>query len=296
MRRRGAVEGRPRRANYDRRWDPRTPSTGRCASSGNGVAVNGNDRDRSRFPDVAPERDRAPDRERTGGRAPADRASASEIDAFLRRVEQAAPPSGGRRGRLMFALDATMSRQPTWDRACQIQAEMFEEAGKVGGLDVQLVYFRGFNECRASKWVSDPLRLAELMSRIDCRGGMTQIRKVLRQALDEARKQPVQALVYVGDGMEENVDELCQRAGELGLLKVPVFLFQEGREPNASRAFAEIARLTGGAHLHLEAGAAGELGRLLRAVAVYAAGGRKALADMSARGERGARLLIEKLS
>jgi hypothetical protein len=134
------------------------------------------------------------------------------------------------------------------------------------------------------------------MSKIDCRGGMTQIRKVLRQALDEARREPVQAVVYVGDCMEENVDELCQRAGELGLLKVPVFIFQEGREPVASRAFAEIARLTGGAHLHLDANAAGELGKLLRAVAVYAAGGRKALADMSRRGETGARLLIEKMS
>ncbi len=233
------------------------------------------------------------------GRTPAERASRAEIDAFLERASQmamAAPSTGGKRGRLMFALDATMSRQPTWDRACQIQAEMFEEAGKVGGLDVQLVYFRGFGECRASKWVSDPRRLADLMSRIDCRGGMTQIRKVLRQALDEARREPVQAVVYVGDCMEENVDELCQRAGELGLLKVPVFIFQEGREPVASRAFAEIARLTGGAHLHFDASSAGELGKLLRAVAVYAAGGRKALSDMSRRGETGARLLIEKMS
>lgn len=252
--------------------------------------MNGNQKERTRAPDVAP----AP--EDGAGKAPAERSSRAEIDAFLRLAAQTAPPTGGRRGRLIFALDATMSRQPTWDRACQLQGEMFEEAARVGGLDVQLVYFRGFNECRASKWVSDPLKLAEIMSRIDCRGGLTQIRKVLRKAIDEARAQPVQAVVYVGDCMEENVDELCQRAGELGLLKVPVFIFQEGREPTASAAFAEIARLTNGAHLHLDAGAAGELGRLLRAVAVYAAGGKKALADMSARGEKGARLLIEKMN
>lgn len=230
------------------------------------------------------------------GRTPAARSSRSEIDAFVSRARTAAPAPSGRRGRLMFALDATMSRQPTWDSACRIQAQMFDEAGRIGGLDIQLVYFRGYDECRASGWVSEAARLRDLMTGIQCRGGLTQIRKVLRRAIDETRKEKVQAVVYVGDCMEENIDELCARAGELGLLKVPVFLFQEGGNPDAARAFAEIARLTGGAHLTFRADAADELGRLLRAVAVYAAGGRKALADMSARGEEGARLLIGKLS
>jgi len=229
------------------------------------------------------------------GQPPAARSSRAEIDAFVSRARTAAPATDGRRGRLMFALDATMSRQPTWDSACRIQAEMFDEAGRIGGLDIQLVYFRGFDECRASRWVSEASRLRDLMTGIQCRGGLTQIRKVLRRAIDETRKEKIQAVVYVGDAMEENIDELCARAGELGLLKVPVFLFQEGDNPEASRAFAEIARLTGGAHLTLRGNAADELGRLLRAVAVYAAGGRKALADMSARGEEGARLLIGKL-
>jgi len=231
------------------------------------------------------------------GQPPAERSARADIDAFVARSRTvAASPGTGRRGRLMFALDATMSRQATWDRACAIQADMFDEAGKVGGLDIQLVYFRGFGECRASKWVSDTSRLRDLMTRIDCRGGLTQIRKVLRRAIEETRTEKVQAVVYVGDCMEEGVDELCARAGELGLLKVPVFVFQEGTDPAASRAFAEIARLTGGAHLTFRADAADELGRLLRAVAAYAAGGRAALADMSARGEEGARLLIGKMS
>lgn len=232
---------------------------------------------------------------RTAGETPlATRSSRADIDAFVARAA-VAPSTGGRRGRLMFALDATMSRQPTWDRACRIQAEMFQEAGRIGGLDIQLVYFRGFNECRASRWVSDTVRLRDLMTRIDCRGGLTQIRKVLSRAIEETRRERVQAVVYVGDCMEEDVDELCARAGELGLLKVPVFVFQEGQNAAAGAAFAEIARLTGGAHLTFSAEAADELGRLLRAVAVYAAGGRKALADMSARGEEGARLLIGKM-
>ena len=215
----------------------------------------------------------------------------AEVNAFLDRLKSAPSPQSGARGRLIFALDATMSRQPTWDMACQLQGEMFKAADEVSGLLIQLVYFRGFGECRAGKWVADGQALARVMTGITCQGGQTQIRKVLTHALKESRREKVNALVYVGDAMEENVDELCARAGELGLLGTPVFLFQEGQDPRASEAFAEIARLTKGAHLRLNPGAADELRRLLNAVATYAAGGRKALLARAERDE-GARRLI----
>src|SRR4051794_25474889 len=104
----------------------------------------------------------------SGNRPPAGpTASRAEIDAFLTRARTLARPTApGQRGRLIFALDATMSRQPTWDTACRLQADMFKEAGHAGGLDVQLVYYRGFSECRASRWVSEPERLAGLMNGI----------------------------------------------------------------------------------------------------------------------------------
>src|SRR5215468_10970507 len=169
-----------------------------------------------------------------GKGTPAETSSHAEIDAFLERVrtiERAAP--AGPRGRLIFALDATMSRQPTWDTACKLQGEMFLEAGAIGGLDVQLIYYRGFNECRASRWVSDAERLAHLMTGIDCRGGHTQIGKVLAHARRETEQARVQALVFVGDAMEESIDRLSATAGELGLLGVPAFMFQEGHDPVA---------------------------------------------------------------
>jgi len=215
--------------------------------------------------------------------------SGRDIDAFLKRASSLAPVGEAARGRLIFALDATMSRQPTWDMACELQAEMFDAAGSVGGLSVQLIYFRGFGECRASGWVADTKSLRELMVKIDCRGGQTQIRKVLAHARREAQKRPVAALVYVGDCMEENVDQLCKLAGELGLLGVRCFMFHEGADPAAARAFREIARLTGGAYLPFNAGAARELRALLAAVATYAAGGLKALEG--AKGEAARRLL-----
>jgi hypothetical protein len=202
--------------------------------------------------------------------------SRAEVDSFLEQVRGLQPAVCGR-GRLIFAMDATMSRQPSWDLALELQADMFRAVKEVGGLDVQLIYFRGFNECQASKWVGDPDALARLMRQVHCEGGHTQIRKVLSHARRETEKRTVNALVYVGDCMEEDIDQLSQLAGELGLVRVPVFLFQEGREPRAERAFKEIARLSRGAYCRFDAGSAGQLRELLTAVAVYATGGRKAL-------------------
>ncbi len=227
---------------------------------------------------------------------PEARSSESDVEAFLSRVKSLAEPgTTSLRGRLIFAMDATMSRQPTWDMALGLQAGMFIAVKAVGGLDVQLVYFRGFGECRASKWVQDPEALAKLMAQVSCRGGHTQIERVLDHARKETNKRKVNALVYVGDCMEENIDDLAAIAGALGLLGMPVFLFQEGGEPAAEVAFREIARLTRGAYCRFDAGSAGQLRELLSAVAVYAAGGRKALENFGG-GRGNARALLEQLT
>jgi hypothetical protein len=216
------------------------------------------------------------------------------IAAFVEAAKKVPAPAQSGRGRLIFALDATMSRQPTWDLAQSLQAKMFEAAGSLGGLDVQLVYFRGFNECRASKFVSGGQGLKELMSRIDVRGGSTQIRRVLVHARDEARRAKVGALVFIGDAMEENPDTLASLAGELALLGVKAFMFQEGQDPAARRTFGEIARLTGGAYSSFDMGASARLAALLRAAAAYAAGGHAALAREAAN-DAEARLLLSQM-
>ena len=204
------------------------------------------------------------------------------IDAFVQQVRSTpAIKSGQDRGRLMFAMDATASRAPTWDRACQIQGEMFTETAALGGLDIQLCYYRGFGEFEATPWLSSADALLQRMTSVSCRGGQTQIEKVLRQAIEQTKQKKVQALVFVGDCMEEDVDRLCHLAGELGMLGVPAFLFHEGTEPAAQQAFKEIARLTRGAYCAFDATSAGQLRDLLSAVAVYAAGGQRALQDFS---------------
>ncbi len=208
------------------------------------------------------------------------KSSKAAIDAFVDRVRSApVVKPAGTRGRLIFAMDATASREPTWDRACQLQGEMFATTAALGGLDIQLCYYRGFGEFDASPWLSSSQELLARMTSVTCRGGRTQIGKVLRQAIAETRRQKVQALVFVGDCMEEDVDELCHLAGQLGVLGVPAFVFHEGDEPRARRAFEEIARLTGGACCAFDASSASQLRDLLGAVAVYAAGGQAALED-----------------
>jgi hypothetical protein len=223
-------------------------------------------------------------------------AGRDSVEAFLADVRsRPVTQSAGERGRLLFAMDATMSRQPTWDRALHLQGEMFKETARIGGLDVQLVFFRGFGECRSSKWVSDPNALAALMTKVNCRGGYTQIGKVISHIRQEASKAKINAVVYVGDAFEENIDQVCQAAGEVSLIGVPMFMFLEGQDAVAERAFKEIARLTRGAFCRFDEGSAHQLRELLSAVAVYAAGGRRALQDFAKERGGSAHLLLEQL-
>lgn len=215
------------------------------------------------------------------------------MDAFLGKVARtpAVAPAGAR-GRLVFALDATMSRQPTWDLALSLQSGMFDAAAALGGLDVQLVYFRGLGECRSSRFVTDGRGLASLMQKIECRGGHTQIGKVLKHTLAETREKKVAALVYVGDAMEENADALAVAAGELGMMGLKAFMFHEGGDTVAGATFREIARLTGGVYAAFDASAPKRLADLLAAAAAYAAGGRVAL---ERQGGEAARLLLTQM-
>lgn len=236
-------------------------------------------------------RESAPDTRRESALEREDTSSGDAIARFVAEAAAKARRTVG--GRLIFGLDATASRQPTWDRARDLQAAMFDEAGRIGDLEVQLVYYRGGGECRSSRWLGDARTLRDLMGRIACRAGPTELGRVFAHAAAEARERPVAALAFVGDALEEAPGPLYDLAGELALLGVACFMFQEGRDQTVATAFAEIARLTGGAHVPFDTSAAGRLGDLLRAVAAYATGGRAALHALADRSEgEGARLLI----
>jgi len=213
------------------------------------------------------------------------------VDAFLAEVDRH-PPA---RGCLLFGLDATASRQATWDQAAHLTARMFDAADEAGGLALRLCFFRGFREFRAGPWHREAAPLQRAMATVRCAAGHTQIERLLRFALEETRAERISGLVLVGDACEESLDRLVGVAGELGLMGTPVFAFQEGHDRAASEAFAGIARASRGAHARFDGAAAARLADLLRAVALYAAGGREALERLG-RTDGAARALLEDLS
>ena len=209
-------------------------------------------------------------------------ASTSEVTSFLQKVASMPPVAkGAAAGKLLFALDATGSRERSWDQASQLQAEMLLAAQEQGGLQVQLTYFRGFAEFYKTPWCRDSTALLGLMTGIQCRAGITQIERVLRHALAENKAGRIHCVVYVGDAMEENPEVLNQLAGQLGILNVPLFVFQEGGDPVTRRSFQSMARLSCGAYARFDSASAAQLRDLLRAVAVYASGGLQALENLS---------------
>jgi len=220
--------------------------------------------------------------------------SSADVQDFLSKV--ALTPrtiNSGRRGRIVFAMDATASREASWDRASNLQGEMFQETASKGGLEIQLAYFRGFGEFRVSPWTTESARLLGLMTAVSCRAGETQIKKILHHVLTETKKHHVDALIFIGDSIEEDIDSLGVVAGELGLLGVPTFLFQEGENQITEFGFRQISKLTNGAYCRLDVNSAKTLRELLRAVANYAVGGRLALEEM-AKKEGGTALKIAK--
>ena len=203
--------------------------------------------------------------------------SGAEIDQFLEQLKSPAPRPSAGYGRLIFALDATASRQPTWDMACRVTGEMFEATTAIGGLEIQLMFYRGYGECKTSHWVTTAGELHQLMRSVSCIGGHTQIARVLDHAIRESQSRKIGALVFCGDCVEEKVDQLCHLAGELGRLGTPSFMFHEGNNTGAGAAFKQIASLSGGAYAAFDSASAERLKILLGAVAVYAAGGYAAL-------------------
>jgi len=213
-----------------------------------------------------------------------ERSSDGDVAQFLDQVKRTpVRNAGAARGRLLFGIDATASREPTWDRACHLQAQMFEATASIGNLWVQLASFRGFGQFDVSPWLANAAELTDHMTRLRCLGGQTQIARVLRHAVAETKRERINALVYVGDCCEENVDTLCHIAGELALHGVPAFMFHEGFDTVAGRAFRQIATLTNGAYCRFDSASAKALRELLTAVAVYAVGGHAALEDYGRR-------------
>jgi len=227
-------------------------------------------------------------------RPPRVRSSTGAIDKFLTRSKSLSQRAASG-ARLIFSIDATASREHTWEQASRLQGEMFLTTQKLGGLSVQLCYYRGLNELRATRWLLDEHALLQEMQAVRCEGGYTQIARLLEHAAAEHRRQAVKALVFIGDACEENPDLLIGKAGELGILGLPLFMFQEGRDPQIESTFRQMARVSGGAWAHFDQNSARELAELLGAVARYAAAGKSGLLEDGTATGAGVKLLLDQL-
>ena len=222
-----------------------------------------------------------------------------QVTQFLEAQERALvnkSTNEGTKGRLIFAMDATASREPTWNMACKIQGDMFSQPGCTENLSVQLVYYRGYSECRASQWVNNAPSLLKLMTSIRCEAGLTQIERVLKHTIAESRSIPVQALILVTDCMEENITTLLELAGQLRLIDTPLFIFQEGYDPTASTALKKLTQLAGGAHCQFDNQSASQLSELLKAVSAFTVGGKTAMKAQLELGNTKALSLLKQLN
>lgn len=211
-------------------------------------------------------------------RKPVTANTSSEVGDFLAKVARTpVVKSDEPVGRLLFAMDATASREPTWDHACHLQGQMFEATADIGNLQVQLCHYGGFDLFTTGAWCSSATSLLNEMSAVRCLGGHTQISKVLKHAIKETQSNRIKAAVFVGDAIEENPDDLCHQAGQLGVLGVPLFMFHEGIDPGVRSVFKQMASLSGGAYAPFNLASASDLRDLLSAVAIFATGGRQAL-------------------
>ena len=215
-----------------------------------------------------------------------------EVAAFLKRT-RAIQTVTRRQARLIFALDATASREPTWQRARALHGALFDAAASEASLSVQLCYYRGDAEFHASDWFSAPAALLDQMSGVTCSAGLTQISRLLSHAVDAgSTNQPVRALVFVGDACEEPVDVLLSLAGQCRLRQLPLFIFQEGCDEHARAIFKKMAIVSGGATIPLDIDSAKRLRELLKAVSRFARGGIKALQESRTPEDK---LLLEQL-
>jgi|TARA_B110000240_G_C13425660_1_gene421476 hypothetical protein len=225
-----------------------------------------------------------------------NRSNSLSVQDFLKKSDDlVAQPNSKNSGRLLFAMDATASREHAWDMACQIQADMFMSTQEIGNLEISLCYYRGYNEFKSFPWSSNASKLHDQMLQVRCLAGHTQIKRTLDHAIQSCVKQKIKAVVLVSDSFEESIDEVGMAAGKLAMLGVPVFVFHEGQDAGAKSAFQHIAQLSNGAYCRFDHNSVAQLKELLCAVASFAVGGFDALEKQSQQGSSIARSIIKQL-
>jgi hypothetical protein len=237
---------------------------------------------------------------RTGGMLARLRTMAATVAttapaALLSALGHIAPPAEtGKpaRPRLVFAVDATASREPAWAAARQVTDALVKALP--GALDVALAVHGGSRVHTFTAFTSDANTLRDQAAGVACRAGLTRLLPILAASL----KQPaVRVVIYIGDVFEESVPQARRLADAMGQQGIRLIVMHDTADAAArqdAEVFWDLAKRTGGCVLPFNASASGRLRDLLSAVAIYAVGGEKLLRERR-HDLPGAALLLEHL-
>ncbi len=201
--------------------------------------------------------------------------AASAALPTLTHAEPPADTAAPLRPRLIFAVDATASREPAWTAARQVTDVLVKALP--GALDVALAVHGGSRVHTFTAFTSDANTLRDRAAGVSCVAGTTRLLPILSASL----KHPsVRVVIYIGDVFEENLQRGRHIADAMGAQNTKLIVLHDTADPAARRdaeVFWDLAKRTGGCVLPFDAAASGRLRDILSAVAVYAVGGEKLL-------------------
>jgi hypothetical protein len=181
------------------------------------------------------------------------------------------------RPRLIFAVDATASREPAWAAARQVTDALVKALP--GELDVALAVHGGSRVHTFTEFTSQPATLRDRAAGVACQAGVTRLLPILSVSLQQ---KAVRVVIYIGDVFEENMARGRQLADAMGHQGTRLIVLHDTADPTARRdaeLFWDLAKRTGGCVLPFDASSTARLRDLLSAVAVYAVGGEKLLRE-----------------
>src|ERR1700733_3610098 len=206
--------------------------------------------------------------------------AATAAAAALPALSHAEPPGetgAPGRPRLIFAVDATASREPAWTAARKVTDALVKALP--GELDVALAGHGGSRVHTFTAFTNSAATLRDRAAGVACEAGMTRLLPILSTSL---RQPGVRVVVYIGDVFEESLNHGRRLADAMGTQGTKLIVLHDTADPGARRdaeVFWDLTKRTGGCVLPFNAAASSRLRDLLSAVAVYAVGGEKLLRE-----------------
>jgi hypothetical protein len=225
---------------------------------------------------------------RTGGVIARLRTMTSAVGAAVRAAVAALPAALGHAEppvdtgtpacpRLVFAVDATASREPAWAAAKQVTDALVKALP--GELDVALAVHGGSRVHTFTAFTDDANTLRDRAAGVTCQAGLTRLLPILATVV---KRPAVRVVVYIGDVFEESMHQGRRLADAMGTHGTKLIVLHDTSDPAARRdaeVFWDLVKRTGGCVLPFDASAPDLLRELLSAVAVYAVGGEKLLRE-----------------